>query len=508
MSKSGKNGGGSKLRAAWGKIVHNPTFTLKEQFGYSSGIMGNSMAQDVEAYALTLFLTRFMGIAASYVLILELVAKIANIIVDPVAGMILDRRGKHGRSRAKAFALVMPLPLAVSSILLFVVPGIGLSARIAYVFVFYLIYCVADGFYDMALSTISARMTTNPKDRKNFYTVAQFASTLGGMLPSGLIPVFVALYMDKEALIYLLFAIFFGVVGFALMIVPYFTLTEKTAAPWRKEAPVALNFKALMLNRPMWCLIFSQIVDSVRQVCYSGLAYFYLETLGSFWMASVAGTISAALSYLGIAAVPFIGSKLSSRDIIMYGYFYTGILYVVFLLVGYKSLLVVALIVGFAGLPNGAMSSSRNILLADSTDYMEYMTWKKYGEPVRSEAMVFALRSTAARISGFWKSLLFPAGLVLIGYVSAKSFGSTTISVVQSTETLNGIFYLITVSGIVGNIVPGIIMSFDHYTGKRKEKILAELYEMRAQRQAEWDAEHPAAPQSAAAQPVKGGSES
>lgn len=128
------------------------------------------MAQDVEAYALTLFLTRFMGIAASYVLILELTAKIANIIVDPLAGVILDRKGKHGRSRAKAFTLVMPFPLAVSSILLFVVPGIRLTARIVYVFVFYLIYCISDGFYDMSLSTISARMTTNPNDRKNFYT--------------------------------------------------------------------------------------------------------------------------------------------------------------------------------------------------------------------------------------------------------------------------------------------------------------------------------------------------
>ena len=49
---------------------------------------------------------------------------------------------------------------------------------------------------------------------------------------------------------------------------------------------------------------------------------------------------------------------------------------------------------------------------------------------------------------------------------------------------------MIPISGLVGNIVPGIIMSFDNYTGKRKEKILEELYEMRAKRQAEWDAEH------------------
>lgn len=488
-----------KLGEVWHGIIHNPSFTIKEQLGYSAGIFGNSMAQDVEAYALTLFLTRFMGIAASYVLVLELVAKIANIIVDPVAGILLDRQGRNGRSRAKAFALVMPLPLAVSSILLFVVPKINLTARIIYVFVFYLIYVIADGFYDMSLSTISARMTTNPKDRKNFYTVAQFASTLGGMLPSGLIPIFVALWMDKEALIYLIFAIFFGVVGFCFMVIPYFTLKEKTAAAWRKQPTVELNFKALLLNRPMWCLIFSQIVDSIRQVCYSGLAYFYLETLDAFWMASAAGAISATLSYIGIAAVPIIGKWLSSRDIIMYGYFWTGILYVLLFLIGYKSLFFVMIIIGLAGLPNGAMSSSRMILLADSTDYMEYMTWKKYGEPVRSEAMVFALRSMASRISGFWKSLLFPAGLALIGYVSAKSFGAGTISVVQSAKTLQGIFYLITVSGMAGNLIPGLIMSLDNYTGKRKEKILEELYAMRAEKEKEW-----LASQGAAAEPTGG----
>ncbi len=476
-----------KIKEAFDKIVHNPSFTLKEQLGYSSGIFGNSIAQDVEAYALTLFLTRFMGIAASYVLILQLVAKIANIVVDPVAGVLLDRKTKSGKSRSKAFSLIMPFPLAVSSILLFVVPRINLTSRIVYVFVFYLIYCIADGFYDMSLSTISARMTTNPKDRKNFYTVAQFASTFGGMLPSGLIPVFVEIYREKEQIIYLVFAAVFGIIGFCFMVVPYFTLKEKTAAEWRKEPTVKLNFKALMLNRPMWCLIFSQIVDSVRQICYSALAYFYNETLGAFWVASAAGAISATLSYIGIAAVPFIGNKLSSRDIIAGGYFYTGILYVILFFVGYPSIPFVIIMIGLAGLPNGAMSSSRMILLADSTDYMEYVTWKKYGEPVRSEAMVFAMRSMAARISGFWKSLLFPAGLAIIGYVSAKSFGGTTISVVQSGSTLKGIFYLVTIPGMLGNLIPGAIMLFDNYTGKRKEKILEELNAMRAEKQAEWD---------------------
>ena len=47
---------GSKLKAAWSKVIHNPTFTIKEQLGYSSGIFGNSMTQDVKPMFLLCFL--------------------------------------------------------------------------------------------------------------------------------------------------------------------------------------------------------------------------------------------------------------------------------------------------------------------------------------------------------------------------------------------------------------------------------------------------------------------
>ncbi|MDD4112594.1 MAG: MFS transporter [Herbinix sp.] len=480
---------GSKMKSTWNKVIHNPTFTFKEQLGYSSGIMGNAMTQDVEAYVLTLFLVRFMGIDSAVILILMAVAKIVNIILDPIAGVLLDKTTRKGRSMAKSMILFSPFPLAISSILLFVVPGVNLSARIAYVFVFYLIYCIADGFYDMSMMTISVRMTTNPSDRKNFYTVAQFASTFGGMIPSGFIPIFVAAYMEYEATVYLVFAIVFGLIGLAMMLVPYFTLKEKTKAKWRKPANAKLNFKALMLNKPMWLLIISGVIASIRTVCYGLLAFFYLETLEAFWMATLVGVISVILSYIGIALVPFIGSKLSSRDIFVYGYLLTGIMYIILLMVGYKSFVLIAICIGFAGFPNGAMSASKKILLADSTDYMEYKILKKYNEPIRCESMVFALNSMASRISNLWRDLLLPAGLVIIGYVSAKSFGASTINVVQSNQTLNGIFYLLTITGIVGNLIPALIMSFDNYTGKRKEKILEELNEMRAKKEEEWNKE-------------------
>mgnify|MGYP006344306397 FL=1 len=58
------------------------------------------------------------------------------------------------------------------------------------------------------------------------------------------------------------------------------------------------------------------------------------------------------------------------------------------------------------------------------------------------------------------------------------------VEAVQTPETLHGIFLLVAVTGIIGNLIPGIIMMFDNFTGKRKEKIMAELEVIRAEAKA------------------------
>ena len=189
---------------------------------------------------------------------------------------------------------------------------------------------------------------------------------------------------------------------------------------------------------------------------------------------------SSALSYGGLLSVPFVGKKRSSRDIVVWGYLHTGICYLLLLMFGYKSLWIVGILIALGGLPNAAMSAARRILLADSTDYMEWKSYKKYGRAQRNEGMVFAFSTMVSRIAALWKELLVNGGLALIGYQSAQMINSEMVEAIQTPETLHGIFLLVAIPGIVGNLIPGIIMMFDNFTGKRKEKIMAELEEIRA----------------------------
>lgn len=478
-----------KFKESFSQAIHNPTFTLKEQLGFASGMFGNAMGQDMVGTFIVLFLTDYMGIKSAVVTLLVLIAKIVNIAGDPVAGAILDRPGGNvKRGKARPFLLFSPFPIAVTSILLFVVPSLSYQSRLIYVFVFYLAYCISDTFYDMSLMTVSARMTNNPKDRKNFYTVAEFASTFGSMLPGGVIPLILSLPIYKNNYIgqknvYLVVTLFFAIVGLGMMIVPYFTLREKTLDFKPKKEKVHLNFKAILHNKPLLLLSSAMLIDSIRQICYGALTYFYFKTLNAPWVSTVTGIISASLSYVGIALVPFLGRKFSPRDLVIFGYMYTGIFYLLLLFTGYKSLILVTVIIGISGATSGLVRTSRRVLIADSTDYMEWKTWKKFGVPVRSEGMVFAISSMANRISSFGKDLLLPIGLTIIGYISATVLpDGTTVEAVQSARTLRGIFYLVTIPGIMGSFIPAFIVLFDNYTGKHRERILLELGEMRRER--------------------------
>ncbi len=468
-------------------LKNNPDVSLKEIFSFGSGQFGNAMGQDSVGTYSEQFMYDYMGLSTDSVLALKTVTKGVNIVTAPLIGMLLDRN-RSGKGNARRFMAVSAVPLTLSSVMLFCVPSDSLAFRLIWTFLLYLTFNIADTFYDVSLMTLSARMTTNVNARKNFYTFANFASSLGSMLPGWILPIAIDMQKDNfnaERNAYLLIAVIFGLLGLLTMLVPCLTLRERVilAPPQAemkvKESKAKIDFKLVMLNKPLLLLSASQVIDSIRQVCYSALPFFYKQTLNNFSMKSYVEVASGTLSYLGLASVPFIGKKISPRDIISFGYLFTGICYVLLSIFGYNNKIIVGILIAIAGCPNYAMGAARKIVLADSTDYMEWKSYKKYGVAMRNEGMVFSFNTMTNRISGLWKDLIINFGLKLIGYKSATVVNGQSIEAIQTPKTLKGIFLLVVVPGILGNILPGLLLRFDDFNGKKKEKILAELAEIR-----------------------------
>lgn len=472
----------SKLAEKLDAIKNNPEFTLKELLGFASGSFGNCMGQDCVGTYTDQFFYDYMGLNAGQNLTIKSVTKGVNIVSSPLIGLLLDNRGN-----AKKFMTLSAIPLTVASVLIFYVPSGSVTFRFIWSFLFFLLFNVADTFYDISLLTMSSRMTTTAGPRKTFYTIAQVASTLGSMLPGGIVPVIIDLQKGdyaSEKWAFFFVALIFGILGLITMIIPCLTLKEKLALTNEiKQKKASVDFKVVLLNRPLLLLSLSQIIDSVRQVCYYALPFFYKQTMQNYGMKTVVEICSSTLSYVGLASVPFLGKKLSSRDMVSYGYLLTGICYTLLAIFGYKNKFIVGALIAIGGFPNAGMGAARRILLADSADYMEWKSYKKLGISVRNEGMIFSFNTMCTRISSLWKDLMIDIGLSLIGYKSATvNANGESVEAVQTPQTIKGIFYLVILPGIIGNLLPGLIMRFDNFNGARKAAILEELQEIRKER--------------------------
>ena len=488
-----------KIASFKNTVVNNPSFTVKEQLGFAGGSFGNTMGQDSTQTFSEQFSRDFMGIDNTRMTIMGNILTAVGLLINPITGNFLDAPTPKGKKPySKIFLGVTPIPFAIASLLLFVVPTTNITTNFIWTVVLRVIFAVVDGFYDASLNTISLRMTTNPNDRKNFYTIATLAGSLGSMLPGWVIPIVVAKMpnANSEKWAYFFVALFFGVISFFLLYAPYFTLNEKVRVAKKKEKSLIhwnrQTIRAVLHNRPLMIYLLGTFFESIRQMSYSLLNYIYKKTFNDYKMKAVVDALSGALSYAGLAAVPFLGKKFSARTITSAGFAYTGVFYTIMSLFLVKFDLgrlrkfryLIGVLIGLAGMPNNAVSTAKRIIVGDSTDYMEWYSEKHMGVPIHSEGLINAAQGISGTIFGFIKTNIYNMLFAKIGYKENTFDEATgqTVEAVQSESTLKGLYMMFTFCGIIGNFLAAGTFLLDNYTGKRREVIYAELTQMRKKR--------------------------
>lgn len=490
--------GKNKLAEFKEKVVNNPSFTVKEQVGYASGVFGNAMCQDsVDTYG-DKFFRDFMGINSDSMTLMGNIYTVLGFLSPPVAGYMVDTPVKPGKKTpTKKILMLTPLPFAVVTCLLFLVPFPNAAKNFIWALILKSVYYIVDSFFDLSLSSLSLRMTTNPKDRKNFYTVSTFASALGSMLPGWLIPIVVGrsdnVVMQKK--LYFLLAAIFAVLGLVTMYRPYFTLNEKITVHEREDkTKIVWDMRTLSTLLHSRSFVVSQVAnffEKIRQISYDLLPYIYDDVLDDYGMKAIVDIVSGMLSYGGLFSVPFISNHISARSIMSGSFAFTGVFYGIISLFGInfnpeklrKKKYLIGLLIGISGMPNNAISASKKVIIGNATDYMEWYSTKKYGEPIRSEGLITSAQGILGNINNFIKKNAYNLAFGLIKYQPNTVAGSDKVTkIVQSDKTLKGIYLLFAFAGIFGNLFACVSYLFDNYNKSRGEAIQSQLEEMRAER--------------------------
>lgn len=485
--------------------------TMKERICFTLGAFGRSGIYTLMSMFTLVFFQNGAGLTLGQGTTIILIGRIFDAINDPMMGMIVDRtKSRWGKMRP--YLLFSPVPIAITTILLFTAPfEDGSTAAFVWALVTYILWGVAFTVQDVPFWGLSSVITPLESERTSFISTARLGSTFGGILPALLVPI---LYQSNLGYNkgFFISALLFALLGCGLSILIFFVSKERVPkmdhTPSFKETFVVLGKDKLLIIVIFAAVLGSTMVTANQCADYIG-NYLIIQNYTDFskifdaagnllpnvdaaaaydfWIPR--GTIVTTLTVaIGVGMVPAMAlfpvlrKKLSLKQIYIgsaaFGFIVHALCYLVFSGdVTNISIILLWVFLFLMGLPLGIYNVITYALIADAVDYMEWKT----GE--RHEGVCFSFQTFLSKVNAAIATFVFGQ---ILGRSDFKAVNKSLVDVAgrqiffeQSLDTQKMLLALVTIVPAVGFFLTIIPMLFNDFTGKAKEKAQKELEDAR-----------------------------
>ena len=397
-----------------------------------------------------------------------LVARLWDAINDPIMGSFPDRWmiGKSG-DKFKPWIKIFMLPLALSGVLCFFnVPleGIALHAYVAFA---YVLYGMSYTGTSMPFGAMASVVSDDPIQRSKLSRARSIGGTIVGIVGLSIVPV---VCFDKQSNIlperFTLIAVIFGV----LSIISYFVLLNFTQERIRQNSEKAEKFnygkvlKATVHNRPLIGVMVATLgsmlfITGSNQV----RSYIFKEYYARTDVMSIISLATIPILVICFPLVPKLVAKFGKKATLMAAIVSSTIFSVIPVVMEIKNVYIYSALVVLGTIGQTVFTM---LIWALVTDCLDYSEWK-FNE--RSDGSMYSLYTFSRKIGSTIASTGVSFGLAAIGFVSGSN-------VVQTTEAVNGIYFLVNIIPVVTCILElvgvGLIFNLNKET---TERMYAEL---------------------------------
>jgi glycoside/pentoside/hexuronide:cation symporter, GPH family len=155
-----------------------------EKIGYALGDGAANIAWRAVATFLFIFYTDVFGLDPAAVGLIMLVARFSDGVSDVVMGIIGDRtKSKYGHFRP--WILWTAIPLAISLSLLFTTPGFGITGKLIYAYITYILFTLVYTANNIPYGALMAVIIFDNKERTTLGSFRMVGAFAGGMLVQG-----------------------------------------------------------------------------------------------------------------------------------------------------------------------------------------------------------------------------------------------------------------------------------------------------------------------------------
>ena len=302
---------------------------MEKWLGYLAGPCGALLFNAVMATYLNVYYTDVLGLGGLFLVIFPVISKVIDAITNVIMGYVIDRtRTKQGKARPW---LLLSAPLvAVTGVLLFVVPSGDDILQIAWVMISYnLYYSVAYTIYNMSHNLMVPLSTRNTAQRgvlavfNNISTIMMSGIVVALVSPMAVMP---ALGTSKGLWIAVMSVL--ACISLPLVLVEYYFTKERVTAESsgqeEKKIPFALQLKAIFTDKYMLLLLgYFLLYTLTSQLKNVALPYYCNYVLGTYsdgitqTLVSVLGGIPMGI---GIFAVWPLAKKFGKKNVTVAGF--------------------------------------------------------------------------------------------------------------------------------------------------------------------------------------------
>lgn len=143
--------------------------SFKEKLGYSLGDTASHFVWDMVGFWILIFYTDTFGISAAAAGTIMLIARVWDMINDPLMGIISDRT--HTRwGKFRPYILYTAVPYAILAVLTFTTPDLSYTGKIIWAAVTYFLLMTAYTAINLPYSSLMAVMTSDSNERAGINT--------------------------------------------------------------------------------------------------------------------------------------------------------------------------------------------------------------------------------------------------------------------------------------------------------------------------------------------------
>ena len=454
-------------KAFQSKIKTQDVKAKEKWLGYLFGPAGALLLNAVLATYLNVYYTDVLNLTTiwggAFLTVFPIISKIIDAITNVLMGYIIDRT-KTKEGKARPWLLLSAPLMAVTGVLLFVVPSGNETVQVIWVMLSYnLFYSFAYTIFNMSHNLMVPLSTRNTEQRGSLSVFNQIATIMmSGIIVALIFPMVVMPMLGVDKSKWIVTMSILSVLALPLTLLEYYFTKERvtledTTISENEKVPYKNMIKAIFTDKYMILILLYFLIYTIGTVFKNlGLVYFCNYVLGTYndgktqTLLSVIGGIPMGI---GIFAVWPLAKKFGKRNLTMAGF----VLYAIGSAICwiFPTNMVVVLIGQFikniGGLPCSYVFMA---LFADVLDHMEY----KYN--FRCDGGAMSIYNIIAVTSVGIVTGLFNLMLSKCGYIAPSIVNGETVAAVQNAATKGAITFSFVGLETITAIILVVILAF------------------------------------------------